>query len=368
LLTLRVWPLSRTEAAVGIATFEWLVPQTGYRRIGARHVDVRRPRPGIREHTRRAQAFLAQAEEQEEDWTRTLPFRDAPGLLQEFAQLEPHPTHVLAFAQRHGWLGLGQREVDPMRVPSPRPSRRLVPSEALVEWAREIFAVRQAVDLLTAARERDESRLRRWLRVRNGHASYRRQEPSTSRELARVLESESPGAARQFPPAAFTFALKGSITIERSEGLADYVQEAGYTHAARFVAQRFINAGLDAHTCARCIYDPETDQHRLSVYPWNLIGAIWVQTAEMAQGGRDYRRCASCRGWFAVSPGVRSHQTRRANARYCSGRCRFKAGEDRNKRARALHAKGMSPSQIARKLGSKPESVRRWLGIAQGSR
>ncbi|TMA34658.1 MAG: hypothetical protein E6J87_06215 [Deltaproteobacteria bacterium] len=77
----------------------------------------------------------------------------------------------------------------------------------------------------------------------------------------------------------------------------------------------------------------------------------------MAEGGRAYRRCEQCRGWFVLSPEIN-----RADREYCSDRCRHKAYRDRRQRARELQARGMTPAQIARELASDTRTVRGWLG------
>jgi len=83
---------------------------------------------------------------------------------------------------------------------------------------------------------------------------------------------------------------------------------------------RLINQGLDPHTRARLVYDPESKRLNRHVVPRSFLGAIWVQTAAIAEGGRTYQRCVQCRGWFVLSPEIN-----RADRAYCSDRCRHKA-------------------------------------------
>ena len=135
------------------------------------------------------------------------------------------------------------------------------------------------------------------------------------------------------------------------------MREGDWRGAARFVAQRLINEGLDPNTRARLLFDPESKRFNSHIVPRNLLGAIWIQTAAMAEGGRDYRRCEQCRGWFVLSPDIN-----RSDRAYCSDRCRHKAYRDRRLRARELHAKGVTPAKIARELDSNIETVRGWLG------
>lgn len=51
--------------------------------------------------------------------TRRLPLRDSPELFRTFAELDPTDLPaILAFANQHGWLGLGQKEERPTYVAS----------------------------------------------------------------------------------------------------------------------------------------------------------------------------------------------------------------------------------------------------------
>jgi hypothetical protein len=236
----------------------------------------------------------------------------------------------------------------------------------LAEWAEAIFAVRQAVDLLEAAEAKDEKRLRRWMSfVEDEWASYWRSEGGFSRAVARKMarswkeegdEFDAEAFIRSHPKAALTFRLDRRIRIDATAPVAPYVRAGDRVGAARFVAQRLINEGLDPNTRARLVFDAEAKRFNRHIVPRNLLGAIWIQTAAMAEGGRNYGRCEQCRGWFVVSPEIN-----RADRAYCSDRCRHKAYRDRRQRARELHAKGMTAPKIAGELGSDSETVRGWL-------
>ena len=281
---------------------------------------------------------------------------------------------VLRFANQHGWLGLDAGEERPTYVVDPRdPGRKqqlgqLVRAEGLAEWADAIFAVRQAMDLLEAAEEKNEKSLRRWLTtVEDEWALYWRSEGGSSRAVARKMarswkeegfEFDAEEFIRSHPKAALTFRLDRRVRIDSTTAIAPYVRKGDRTAAARFVAQRLINEGLDPNTRARLLYDPESKRFNRHVVPRNLLGAIWIQTAAMAEGGRDYRRCEQCRGWFVLAPEIN-----RSDRSYCSDRCRHKAYRDRRQRARELHAKGMTPARIARELTSDTQTVRGWLDV-----
>jgi hypothetical protein len=127
---------------------------------------------------------------------------------------------------------------------------------------------------------------------------------------------------RRHRQAALTFSLDGQIRIDSTSAVAPYVREGDWARAARFVAQRLINQGLDLHAHARLLYEPDSRELNRHVVPRNLLGAMWIQIAAMAEGTRAYTRCKQCRRWFVLS-----QEIRRADRAYCSDRCRHKAIE-----------------------------------------
>jgi hypothetical protein len=96
-------------------------------------------------------------------------------------------------------------------------------------------------------------------------------------------------------------------------------------------------------------------QETLRIVPQSLVSALWIQLAKAIEGDRKYRECDVCGTWFEVSG------DRRADARFCSNACRFKAYRQRQDEARRLSAEGRSPKQIAKQLGSDVKTVNGWI-------
>jgi hypothetical protein len=137
--------------------------------------------------------------------------------------------------------------------------------------------------------------------------------------------------------------LAGHPPIRLGRARASRHGSAGYhlrwedaRHAARLFAQRLVNSGLEAHTISRLMWNPgfrfydtstgeESGDGRkgfeLRVYPKNLLGVLWLQVGQVAEG-RVHRRCAApgCATWWVVGP-----TGSRSSRRTCSDACRKRA-------------------------------------------
>jgi hypothetical protein len=114
-----------------------------------------------------------------------------------------------------------------------------------------------------------------------------------------------------------------------------------------------VSDGLAGRVTPRFVQDPRTGRLELQVVPDNLLGALWLQLAEAIGGGKQFRQCAICGGWFEVSG--------RSDQRVCTQACRSKAYRARQDRARQLAAEGRGFPAIAKELGSNAKTVRKWV-------
>ena len=99
---------------------------------------------------------------------------------------------------------------------------------------------------------------------------------------------------------------------------------------------------------------------RLQGVPTHLLGAMWLQATEAVQEGKRFRKCParSCPVvWFEVSKGPLGVRT---DAEFCSAGCRHTAYRDRKKSAQEMHQAGMAATQIAERLNTDVERIRRW--------
>lgn len=95
----------------------------------------------------------------------------------------------------------------------------------------------------------------------------------------------------------------------------------------------------------------------LEVVPENLSAAIWLRFAEAIAFGRQFQPCRRCNRWIYIPHDSSGRSTRR----YCSDTCRLGSYRSRQTEAVDLANGGTTPEEIALRLGSTPETVRRWI-------
>ncbi len=91
--------------------------------------------------------------------------------------------------------------------------------------------------------------------------------------------------------------------------------------------------------------------------PTNLAEAIWLRIFQEAVGWIEVLRCRLCGHWFEFDPA-----TVKRDPFLCSAACRSAAYRQRQGQARRLAAQGLSPAAIARRIGSREERIRCWVG------
>jgi len=306
-----------------LVQFFWPVPRAGYRWVQGS------------EGPRRWLVKSEPATPTEPAHALTRPLREKSGLFQTFAELGSSEAEILAFANRHGWLGL---EVDSrLTAELPVLRGRRVLGELRKDWARAITEMRLACDLRNAVAGSDLASLKRKIQ----------QEPWDG-----PLAFSDHGVLYQSD--------RGWSRVTPRHPEAALLKKGDLLRAARVLMQHLANEQLELHTSARVLLDEETGRQGLYVNPKNLLGALWIQFSESIDSGTSSKRCVECGQWVLLAPG-----TSRSDREFCSDRCRVTAYRKRKKSAARLHREGMSPSAIAKKLESDLETVRGWLGLTE---
>jgi len=93
------------------------------------------------------------------------------------------------------------------------------------------------------------------------------------------------------------------------------------------------------------------------VDPNTLLSAIWLQFAQSLNGGPELIKCPVCEDFFRIVKG-RNRKSRKT----CSDACKSKLSRNRKKIALELFEQGNEPNEISEAVGSKLETVQRWVG------
>ncbi|PQO38885.1 hypothetical protein C5Y96_03160 [Blastopirellula marina] len=128
------------------------------------------------------------------------------------------------------------------------------------------------------------------------------------------------------------------------------------TDESRLVAG--VNRAIQAHAChvqlESSISSPSG--YRLTYFPRNLLGAMWIQFAQALAENQDFRECEACERWFQVTRGKN-----RKSRIHCSDACKSKSYRSRQEKARGMFAAGKTIQQIADVIGSEHHTVERWV-------
>jgi hypothetical protein len=264
------------------------------------------------------------------------------GLFRTFAELDPTPDGIRAFADKYGLLG-GDLSVLILLQGMGAPSEAEIGvGESRKAWAEEIRAMRQAVALWDMLQAGDTDKLSRhfWWEGQN-ILKYVSDPPSVPGEGLG-------GAPPTTQPQPESFSVRGAWLERFHPG--DVIEPA------RYAVQRLVNRHLKEWGSSQLLWERRSTRLRLHLVPDGLAGALWLQFARAIDGEKTYRRCRECPTWFELSPDIA-----RTNRFYCSDACRLKAYRRRKAHARQLHAGGMPLEEIARQLGTDLARVRGWV-------
>jgi hypothetical protein len=244
------------------------------------------------------------------------PLQDATGLFLEFADLEPNETAIVQFANRYGLLKNGDN------IPtSTNFGPVLFHGETLESWKLEIGALRSAVDLWRAM-----------LKGRDELASALSEREDTS-ELPLMVRHKQ------------------------------HLDDLDLAMAALSVVRQGVSTNLRNELDVDLLFPGNEPRLQLSLRPFSLLGAIWLQFAAAVEARRNFEKCRNCGRPFEIS---RAPATgKRSDAKFCSTRCRVGSYHVRIEQARRLAELGVPPVKIAQEVGSDVATVRRWIRSVQ---
>jgi predicted nucleic acid-binding Zn ribbon protein len=257
-------------------------------------------------------------------------------LYRVFAETEPSPERILAFANQYGSLS-----TDPhIRSRLQKVSRSLVLggplecAESQSKWRHALFDIRECLRIWSLI-ECEQRGLAKCFERRGTDFYYVASEKDIKRYS---LETE------------FLTAISDESPVPLSEHKG-HLAQAAFLWVGKRLAKLMRE---DVSPVAQWDCDRHTLQFRDQ--PTSLLAAISLQLALAIQNATPFRRCEVCGRPFELAPGKN-----RSDRQTCSQTCRNRLHLNRQARARELHAAGKTLKQIAKQLGSDESTIEGWL-------
>ena len=260
------------------------------------------------------------------------PLIEATGLFREFSELDMSKEAILAFANEYG----GMRERNQILRPGygPGDSRARTPGDTMGGWCESIGYMKLAVRLWDMVRTDDLDGLSRYI--------------SWSSQGHLVFDSHPDLPVGQEAP-WFSWRGLDETTLCLKRKPSDLVQSARAVIALCVECNMGRNASVTVRLQDEC-------EMQIYVSMMGLNTALWFQFAQAVIGNRDYRQCRTCGRWYELHP-----DTARTNRLSCSDACRSKAYRQRKAEARRLFTEGIAVDEIARRLGTEPNTAHAWI-------
>jgi len=266
-------------------------------------------------------------------------------LLEPFLRLDSTEEAIYEFATRFGYLSNPVRILKADLIP-----QTVIEGERISLWVNELQTLKNVFELFGAWRRKDTAELEKRIAWH-----------FTAAQTVRIVEYIAPSGHR-IPIADSRFTNEQNRLKQFAEG--DVYGPAIFnvqTSVNRYLLENTATQlywGMEFAGESRRFVGLEPDRHSPSLFlvPTNLLGAIWLQFANMINSRCGMRRCIICGNLFAIGGGRQT--ARRKDARCCSNRCRW----GQRKRARDLFREGYSLKEIAKILEAKQTIVKGWVG------
>jgi hypothetical protein len=285
----------------GLQPFEFVqrVPDAGFEWVHIPGMRVGMAAAGI--EATRSDWFLRERRVPPFRGTAYRPLITQTGLFRIFAEVEPTRAGIQAFANAFGPLGWSSGESITVALDRP-PSYEMmrIDSQSLRTWKSEILRMRALVQIWDATRAGDTT------------------------ILSRVIEWKNDGAVIYHGLGEKGFRVVASPALN-PETLGGF-EPGDVIEPARIALGQITNDLLTKHRTTPRLVPNHGNGQQLCHVPESLNAALWLQFAVAQASGYEFKRCANCGVWFQVGTAA---EARRADATYCSNRCRQKTYRDR---------------------------------------
>lgn len=192
--------------------------------------------------------------------------------------------------------------------------------------------LREAVDLWDAVRGSDYAELERTL---GGGKAL-----TVDRNF--IAEVGDPSTIGPWPDVAADTRVVPHSAALRDTNLDRSPSQAEICHLAWHQVEQEVTVHLRTLTEPCLVYSDSVQRPMLHFVPKTLLGALWLQLAWAIDGRKDFRRCRSCRDWFAVGHDAREFTAARV---FCSDGCRVRENR-RKKRPREQTIEVIGPLRL----------------------
>ncbi len=270
------------------------------------------------------------------------PYKPEPDLFLKFASVDAEAdAEILSFANSYGLLGGGPRWMA-LQPQHKGAAPTTVTGEPRSHWQEHLHGMKAAVTLWRAIEGEDSSVLASCIRWRSrDRITY---DWPASSELTTPWSTHATIAAPEI----------NSHLLER-------FQYGEVLKPARLYLQEVVNRSLAKLVAPQLLWKaPDRKEMGLYMVPNNLIGSLWLQLADAIAGFQKFRLCEneSCRKPMLVAAEGSGYRT---NRKTCSNACRISLYSGRKVKARQLRDQKLSVREIAKRLDTGVEQIKRWI-------
>jgi hypothetical protein len=264
-------------------------------------------------------------------------YKPEPGLFLKFASVDADSDpDILKFASEYGLLG-----GSPLIAPEPPKgeTRQTITGELRSHWQNHLHDMKAAVSLWQAIREKDTGLLARCIEWRSDqHITY----------------VWPPSSDWQTP-----WSIHATIASPSDTELLKRFRTGDVVMPARIYLQKVVNARLHEQVAPRILWiSPERVKMGLYIVPDSLIGCLWLQLATALAEFNKFQLCEECGKPMLVAPEGSGF---RSNRKTCSNACRIRVYAGRKAEARRLREQKLTVREIAKRLDTGVEQVKRWI-------
>ena len=216
------------------------------------------------------------------------PHKISGALLWRLAETKIDEAAILDFANAFGLLDGGWMAYSPGK--GKRPTYR---GEPISIWQNEIARARMVTSLLAAIEGDDQRALAKAIRWNEKTSSVHLVWRDGTFERDQLI------ASPEIWPETLALFVAGDVIMP-----------------ARIAIARTVNAQLQEHAAPQLLWSEPEQKFGVYLCPRSLLGAAWVQFAEILDRRKVIGRCEVCGTWF---------ERIRKDKRHCSDRCRVRA-------------------------------------------